>query len=501
MGALDAFYSTWSDARETFGQGTPQDGSKLDNSSQLMQMKAGVEAAAPDGRWQGPASEAYGAKNKEHAGVYGKLAELDTKMATEVTNASNVVTAGRQSLDITKSWVDSAVKALPSGLSASDRDAKLLSIANEGIGKVSTIVTEATNKMTDINGRVQGIKGQWHALGNEFGEPKIDGLFTDEESAAFARAKAESDVHKALAGDKKSAAEVARILDSISEEQKRTGRPPLTPQQGSYLSQMQAQQNGMSVDALKRAKDNLKEQGHIIGDSWQLMSNPKLEFPKTKLEQYELDNPNEKLSGGYEQLPRQVKEAIDSFAWTGKDEISDIANIVENGADRFQTNTDLDRALIQKADDWMNTREWTHARAGEDRYDSPVGAVLAAVSPDHQVVHDMITGANGAGGSKFVDNIAQHYWTDDGKSAASLFSWTEAAAAGPESQIAAETAHAYATYVGEGAPKLADLMEPSPGKANPALVQGIAHGLSPYIENLAGQSNEYSQWFPAPADR
>ncbi|BDY28407.1 TPR repeat region-containing protein [Mycolicibacterium mageritense] len=167
MGALDAFYSTWSDARETFGQGTPQDGSNLDNSSKLMQMKAGVEAAAPDGRWQGPASEAYAAKNKDHAGVYGKLAELDTKMATEVTNASNVVTAGRQSLDITKSWVDSAVKALPSGLSASDRDAKLLSIANEGIGKVSTIVTEATNKMTDISGRVQGLKGEYQALGND----------------------------------------------------------------------------------------------------------------------------------------------------------------------------------------------------------------------------------------------------------------------------------------------------------------------------------------------
>lgn len=30
---LDAFYSTWSDARKTFGQGTPQDGSNLDNSS------------------------------------------------------------------------------------------------------------------------------------------------------------------------------------------------------------------------------------------------------------------------------------------------------------------------------------------------------------------------------------------------------------------------------------------------------------------------------------
>ncbi|MBN3459802.1 hypothetical protein JNN96_37885 [Mycobacterium sp. DSM 3803] len=171
MGALDAFYSTWSDARETFGQGAPQDGGQLDNSSKLMQMKAGVEAAAPDGRWQGPASEAYAAKNKEHAGVYGKLAELDTKMATEVTNASNVVTAGRQSLENTKSWVDSMAESIPPGTSAADRDNKLLSIANQGIGQVSNIVTEATNKMTTISQSVQSLKGRYDAIANGKPDP------------------------------------------------------------------------------------------------------------------------------------------------------------------------------------------------------------------------------------------------------------------------------------------------------------------------------------------
>jgi hypothetical protein len=56
----------------------------------------------------------------------------------------------------------------------------------------------------------------------------------------------------------------------------------LTPEQGSYLSQMQALQNGMSVEALKTAEQRLGDQKHIIGDSWQLMSNPNVNFPKTE---------------------------------------------------------------------------------------------------------------------------------------------------------------------------------------------------------------------------
>ncbi|OKH73210.1 EspA/EspE family type VII secretion system effector [Mycolicibacterium goodii] len=66
MGALDGFHSTWNKARETFGQGVPTDGSQFDRSSQLLNLKASVEAAAPDDRWQGSGANAYAAANKEH---------------------------------------------------------------------------------------------------------------------------------------------------------------------------------------------------------------------------------------------------------------------------------------------------------------------------------------------------------------------------------------------------------------------------------------------------
>jgi hypothetical protein len=44
MSAIDAFMSTWSNARETLGQGTPQEGAPSDNSSQLRQMQATVQS-------------------------------------------------------------------------------------------------------------------------------------------------------------------------------------------------------------------------------------------------------------------------------------------------------------------------------------------------------------------------------------------------------------------------------------------------------------------------
>lgn len=124
---------------------------------------ANVEAAAPDSRWQGSASEAYAAANKEHAAVYGKLADLDKRMAAEVTNAANVVSAGRHNLDNVRSWVTSMASSIPV-TTAEDRNRKLLPIANAGISQVSDIITKSTGEMTDIGGRVRGMKDEYAAL-------------------------------------------------------------------------------------------------------------------------------------------------------------------------------------------------------------------------------------------------------------------------------------------------------------------------------------------------
>ena len=63
VSVLDAFESTWSNARSTFGDGTPETGAQFDGSAKLTQLQNSVSTAAPDGRWTGPASSAYGAAN------------------------------------------------------------------------------------------------------------------------------------------------------------------------------------------------------------------------------------------------------------------------------------------------------------------------------------------------------------------------------------------------------------------------------------------------------
>lgn len=162
MSVLDAFYSVWSHARETFGVGVPQDGSQFGDGSRLRQMQSMIESAAPDDRWQGTASQAYAAKNAEHAAVYGKLADLDQRMAAEVTRAAGVVTTGRQTLDQIHAWVTDAAASVPSGESG---ERAKLAIANRGIGQVNDVIRQSNGEMAAIGERIQGLGRDYDDIG------------------------------------------------------------------------------------------------------------------------------------------------------------------------------------------------------------------------------------------------------------------------------------------------------------------------------------------------
>ncbi|OKH68267.1 hypothetical protein EB73_16350 [Mycobacterium sp. SWH-M3] len=536
MGALDAFYSTWSDARETFGQGTPQDGSNLDNSSKLMQMKAGVEAAAPDGRWQGPASEAYGAKNKEHAGVYGKLAELDTKMATEVTNASNVVTAGRQSLDNTKSWVDSAVKALPSGLSTSDRENKLLSIANQGIGQVSNIVTNATNDMTTISQSVQSLKGRYDAIANgkpDPGEntpgekpgekPDMLGAWQDRKSdSELLPEDMEGLVHDALNGNQEAAAKVDNLLGGIKEEQlgPNSISHPLSPVQAELVGQMQAQMKPMSMEDLKEARKNLGPHRDILANAMQVMSDPDVKYPRHDGDGPQIVIPGHipndgVLPGDTGALPDGVQAVLNqkndflgpptnSVGYPGSqldveasarvaaaNNLKDLADIVGDGDPRFQQGSHLDREMMADAKGWLNSQE--APRGVQEHWgDDVVQRIFDTAGRDTVVSHDMITTDK-----DFVHDVLTHEWPDDGKSAATLTNWIDEAAYSTDPDVnrrAGEAASALADYLGDPNNKqtLMDInasqQNISLGKLNPDLAQSLAHAMTPYVDDMAGRN-------------
>lgn len=297
--------------------------------------------------------------------------------------------------------------------------------------------------------------------------------------------QAEHDVQDALKGDKGAAARVNGVLNTITPDQL-AGRAPLSAEQASVLSQLQAQEHGMSVDALSTAEQRLGDQKGMIGNSLQLMSNPNLTFPKTPLT-IGANQGSDTVKGGAAQLPDSVQRLLTAH-WPDLRQMNQLAGIVKDGNPRLQANTDLDRGMVKQASALMNNPFW---RAGEGQagdlkpnIDPTVSNVLSAVSPDHQVVHDAMTTGDH---DRFLQNLTHHYWQDHGQAVSSLFSWTGDTTQGPEARIAAETAHAYSAYVGGHQQDLLNLPgNHTLGQVNPNLVQGMAHGLGPYVDNIAG---------------
>ena len=201
---LDAFESTWSNARSTFGQGTPQEGAQFDNSSQLRQMQSRVDSAKPEAQWTGSASDSYASANEKQARVLGQTADLDQRLRTEIDRSAQVVTAGRQNLDAVRQWVQDAAATVPTG---QNRERMLYPIVSRGAGEIAEILQRSNGDLNAVAGRIRGLSGEYQMLGGDLkqgsGDPdgeKPDGVVGEESEEE--RRKAREDVDAALRGDK-----------------------------------------------------------------------------------------------------------------------------------------------------------------------------------------------------------------------------------------------------------------------------------------------------------
>ncbi len=262
MSVLDGFFSTWSNAKATFGEGTPQTGDQFDGSAALGQAQSTLDSAAPGSWWTGSASTAYGAANTNHQRVIGEIGALDKTLAEQVNKSAEVVANGRTQLDAVRQWVVDAAASVPPG---KNRDQLLLPIANKGVGDVMGIVQKTNSELGTIGSAIQGLTGKYDKLAGETfvpkeDKPEIQGVKDEEEKKKEedVRKRAEQDVQEALAGDPAAAGRVEDVIGSIKPGQE------LSAEQGSYLSQMQAQQNGMTVDELKTAEQRLGDHKDII---------------------------------------------------------------------------------------------------------------------------------------------------------------------------------------------------------------------------------------------
>jgi len=171
LSVLDAFESTWSNARSTFGDGTPETGAQFDGSAKLTRLQNSVSTAAPDGRWTGPASSAYGAAKQDHGRVLGQMAGLDQRLGAAIDQSAQVIATGRQNLDAVRNWVMAAAASVPPG---PNRDQMLLPIVKKGLSRISDVVSRSNGDLTKIGDQIRLIGHEYEALGDQRFAPKQD---------------------------------------------------------------------------------------------------------------------------------------------------------------------------------------------------------------------------------------------------------------------------------------------------------------------------------------
>lgn len=527
MGVLDGFMSTWSKARETFGQGTPQTGESFDQSGSLRQMQTTVESAAPGSRWSGTAASAYDTANTNHGKVFGELASLDQRLSAKVTESAQVVSTGRQNLDTVRQWVLDAAASVPAGKT---REQMLMPIVKNGLGQVTEIITTSNAELNRIGGAIKGIGGEYQALNDQkFGPKEGDGdlqkIKGDEEE--LKPEDMEELARKTLAGDQEAAAKVDEILNGIDNDQlgPNSTAHPLDPVQAELVGQMQAQMSDMSMNDVNAARERLGENKDVLTNAMQVMSNPNVEYPRHDGDGPQVvpstpggPLPNDGvLPGDTGALPRGVQDTLNMRSdfdgppdprpgypgsgpvdWEGAertraaDGMKNLADIVGDGDPRFQQGTALDREMMSNAKDWLASQESPDGKSQEHWGDEVVERVFDTAGRDTVVNHDMLTSDKG-----FMQDVLTHEWQDNGQSASTLTDWISRDAYSPDPAVnerAGQTASAIADYLGDPANK--DVLmnnstgsQPnmSLGQMNPELTQSLAQSMSPYVDEMTGR--------------
>ena len=322
---LDGFFSTWSMARDKFGQGTPTTGEQYDKSGPLTTMQTTVQSAAPGSKWIGTAASAYDAANTDHGKVFGKLAGLDQRLSAQITQSAQVVDVGRSNLDKVRDWVVAAAASVPEG---KNRDQLLMPIVQKGLRQVSDIINDSHTNLGKIGTTISGIGAEYDALGDQkFGKDgEQDGDGTGDEPGdglppEVDPAQAEHDVHQVLAGTA-TEEELARVRAglTLSPDQQHANESnqhvDLSAPQQQYLGQMQAQMHGMSIDDIATAQQRLDGDKWLVSDSLQMMSSDQFTYAKVPLEVGAPGSLTETMTGGgaNDQLPTSFHDALSNPA-------------------------------------------------------------------------------------------------------------------------------------------------------------------------------------------
>jgi len=543
VSVLDGFLATWSDAKATFGEGTPETGAKFDQSGPLLTAQANVQSAAPGSTWTGTGASAYGTANTEHGAVLGKVAGLDQRLSGQVNQSSEVVAAGRRDLDSLRQWVVDAAAAVPPG---KNRDQMLLPIVQKGLGQLTDIVSKSNGDLSKIGAEIRALDAEYKALANQrfakegTGDGAL-GATGDEPGGGIPPpvdpAQAEHDVQQVLAGTA-TPEELARVRAGL------TLTPPqqaayndgqhvgLDGQQKQILGQMQAQMHGMSINDIRKAEQRLGADKNLMPDAMQMMSSSSFDYAKVPLEVGAPGSLTETARGGsVDQLPTSVTDVLSKQAqvtktdftsgfpvtlteYPTKDDLHTLASIVQDGNQSMQQGTYLDRGLLDRGAEILSGEEIQKTNPGmvagnQEHVDPTVQDIFKAAGRDTIASHDLLTNTStdpitgGPHGRAVLENITKHDWADDGAGARTMTDWIDDAAnSGNERQEtrAGETAQAIADYLGDPKNGLLHLPEHpaglspgsiSVGEQNPSLVQAYAEALIPFQGDMVGENHSF----------
>ena len=538
MSVLNAFLATWSNARQTFGEGTPQSGAQYDNSATLRQAQSTVESAAPGSRWTGGAANAYGAANTEHGRVIGQVAGLDQRLSAHVDQSAEVVTAGRRDLDSVRKWVVDAAASSPQGQAG---EQMRLAIVQKGIGQVQEIIHRSNGELNSIGAKIRGLGDEYQALGNQkFGikdGPQLVDGGSDEEGKKKSADEVGKEDSEALQNGQLTPEQHERLVanTTLTAEQQtalHNGNLTLPPERMSYLQGFSRAFGDKTPAEVKAIMDQAGPDGSRAADVFQLASNPNVKTGLPDTQPKSITNPS---GGGKYALPDGIQKVLDGPVLTplgigepvhhedgsiGLPEITtasqptsglnDLADIIQRGNRDLQVGSALDSGLFDKSQQLLEqSNGWpvpgTDPMSDRPRWyhqlvDPTLQNMFNAVNADDMVIHDAATGS---GGEKFLNNLTQHQWQDDGLAAGGLFDWVGESAAHDSTGRAADTAHALADYTSSHSNQLLNLPDAqgqSLGQVNPELMRDWARAFSPYMDDMFGKNTGDSNGLFAPLD-
>lgn len=290
--------------------------------------------------------------------------------------------------------------------------------------------------------------------------------------------------------------------------------------QMEYLNQLSRSLDGKSPQQIEDLLSKLPPDARAsVANSLQILSNEHV----TASVEGDSEIPTK---GGLDVLPDKMRESLTrddlvtgDFQVSGQSFIRTvelngvadnlaIADIVAMGDDQYKTGSELDKSLLEVGRQYLNAEVAQEQLRPSERAGffadggSPdkglTERIFAAVGDDKVAVDAAVN--NPEHGSDFVKDVLSHNWTDDGKSASTLFDFpdgdatvenpndpTDVATATRSGSIMSAVGEAVST--GDAWKLLSNVPEAdrqSVGQLNPDLLQTVSSSMSPYVSHLAG---------------